>query len=167
MKKPLARTKIELWDNAEDYIKHGMNPFRKLMWMLTDYKVYHRVQLLVKTNSFRSRGFYDGYAKKIVMCVGDIKESLRQTYSEMSEEEAEQTNKEFSFALQFYYTLIHEFIHQSGVEQGDKDGGHHINMDKLRAVHPSLRELFEGLLVLKNSGDAFERYAKEDGGDDG
>lgn len=152
MSKPIVKLKVEIWESANAYLKHGAPWYMWLAWFLTNQMFYHQMRVLAKNKTFYARGIYDKFHDKIILCINDI------AYSSVSSLNGQPGKYHTTFALQTYFTLIHELLHKSNVAKDESNGGHTIDFDLFEKLHPSLKDMFDGLLELEYSNDAFNNH---------
>ena len=144
---------VELWDNAYDFINYGTPWYMKLSWYLFNRPFYRRITTLSKNHQLFARGFYDRFHDKVVLCVRDLTISTIDSIRGKSD-----SPFHFNFALQAYFTLVHELLHKANVAKDDIAGGHRIDFDKFEKLPEALKDIFDGLLQLENSDDSFTNH---------
>lgn len=164
MNQPVMRLQVELWNNASEFVKYGIPWYMKVIWYLTNRKFYYRMVGRAKVNQLYARGFYDRFRDKIVLCLTDIALSTIDSFRHGSQG----GSFHLHYGLQFYFTLVHEMLHKANVAKDDYAGqGHRIDFDRFERLPETLKDLFDGLLELENSGDAFRNHPDNRRNEDG
>jgi hypothetical protein len=151
MNKPLMKLDVEIWEKSEDFIRYGIPWWMKMIWWVAARPVYK----MMKQVKF-ARGFYDRFRNKIVLCTQDITESV--LLSRMAQKDS-RISYHTNFALQIYYTLVHEMLHQADVAKDDTaSGGHKLDFDRYEKLPEALKDMFDSLLEMEYSNDNFARH---------
>lgn len=153
MKKPLMILNVELWESANDFMNYGIPWYMKLSWYLFNRKFYRRMIILAKNRQLFCRGFYDRFRDRVVLCINDLLESTINTLRT----HGSTRNYHVHFGCQAYFTLVHEMLHKANVAKDDLDG-HKIDFDKFDKLPEALKDIFDGLLELERSNDAFNNH---------
>jgi len=152
MKTPLQAFRLEVWANSVDYLRHGVPWYQWVGWYITSNEFYHRMKASANCKIPFARGIYDPFHNKIVIFINEIGSSA--VYAMRPGADFHKT-----FGLQVYFTLIHEMLHKADVaKDGDTGKGHIINFDKFENLNPVLKDLFDGLLEMEYSNDAFTNH---------
>lgn len=150
--KPLLSTRLEIWKSAKDVVKYGIPWWMKLIWYIWNPKLYYKMK-----NLDYARGFYDPFNNKVMLCIDDIAWSSLDSIR-AGHDRGVLIKYHTMFGLQFFYTLVHELLHQANVASDKIEGGHKIDHDKFEKLPECLKDIFDGLLQMEYSNDAFNNH---------
>jgi len=123
------------------------------MWWLTNRTFFAKMKLLADRKTLFARGIYDKFHDKIILCAQDISMSAINAMKTAGGGDYHKT-----FGLTAYFTLIHEMLHKADVAKDADGAGHKLNYDRFEKLPPMLQDLFDGLLEMEFSNDAFTNH---------
>lgn len=130
---PLIQVKLEIWNNFKEYVKYGLPWYVKKM-----YPEY--------TSKTFARGAYFTVENKVIICLDDIMETITKQVS--TETGITDHLLKQVFIQIFYYTLVHELLHASKVENGCcGKKAHNINHDAYEKLPIWLKYIFDDYLA--------------------
>lgn len=150
MTKPLMKLDVEIWESSEDFIKYGVPWWMKAIWFIFAPSIYKMMK-----NVHYARGMYDHFRDKIILCTRDISISVLGSRAKFPDTPGRYHTH---FALQMYYTLVHEMLHKANVAKDQGGTGHKIDFDRYEKLPESLKDIFDSLLEMEYSNDNFSSH---------